>query len=151
MSDYRKEEDSEAYFPEGTVHEDEFFYVGDYNFVWDKAKNEVNLRDHGIDFKTATLVFNDPYALGESDKEHSNVEERNRKTGIPVDEEDTLDIPGFEGVPRALMGEIDNVLFIVYTTRFMKNDEYYRMISARAAVKKEIDAYKRHRAKLERR
>ncbi len=63
MCDFRKEEDYEAYFPEGTVHEDEFFYTGDYNFVWDKAKNEKNLRDHGIDFKTAVLVFNDPYAL----------------------------------------------------------------------------------------
>ena len=70
---------------------------------------------------------------------------------MPVDEDDILDIPGFEGTPRALMGEIDNLLFIVYTTRFMKNDEYYRIISARAAVKKEIDAYKRHRAKLEER
>ena len=42
MCDFRKEEDYEAYFPEGTVHEDEFFYTGDYNFVWDKAKNEKN-------------------------------------------------------------------------------------------------------------
>lgn len=149
MDEYRKEEDSEEYFPDGTVHEDEFFYTGDYNFVWDKAKSEKNLRDHGIDFKTAALVFNDPYALEEPDKKHSGLEARDRRTGMPIDEEDTLDIPGFEGVPRALMGEIDNVLFIVFTTRFMKNDEYYRIISARAALKKEIDAYKRHRAKLE--
>lgn len=47
------------------------------------------------------------------------------------------------------MVEIDNVLFVVFTTRLMKNDEYYRIISARAAVKKEIDAYKRHRARHE--
>ena len=94
-------------------------------------------------------MFNDPYALEEPDKKHSDLEARDRRTGIPVDEDETLDIPGFEGVPRALMGEIDNVLFIVYTTRFMKKDEYDRIISARAAVKKEIDAYKRHRAKLE--
>ena len=149
MADYGKEEDNIEYFPEGTVHEDEFFYTGDYNFVWDKAKNEKNLRDHGIDFKTAALVFNDPYALEEPDKKHSKIEARNRRTGMPVDEEDTLVIPGFEGVPRALMGEIDNVLFIVYTIRFMKNEEYFRIISARAAVKREIEAYKRHRAKFE--
>lgn len=60
MADNIKE-DNEEYFPKGTVHEDEFFYTGDYNFVWDKAKNEKNLRDHGVDFKTAALVFNDPY------------------------------------------------------------------------------------------
>ena len=33
MEEYRKEEDNEEYFPEGTIHEDEFFYTGDYNFV----------------------------------------------------------------------------------------------------------------------
>lgn len=64
---------------------------------------------------------------------------------------DTLETPGFEGVPRALMGEIDHVLFIVFTTRFMKHEEYYRIISARAAVKNEIEAYKRNRKRLEER
>lgn len=94
-------------------------------------------------------MFNDPYALEEPDEKHSELEARDRKTGMPVNEEDTLDIPGFEGVPRALMGEIDNVLFVVFTTRMMDNDEYYRIISARATVKKEIDAYKRYRARRE--
>ena len=82
---------------------------------------------------------------------HSDFEDRNRKTGIPVDEGDTLDVPGFEGIPRALIGEIENVLFVVFTTRFMRNDEYYRIISARVAVKKEIEAYKKNRAKREKR
>lgn len=151
MDKYIKAEDQDGYFPEDTIHEDDFFYTGNFSFVWDKAKNEKNLRDHGIDFRTAALVFNDPYALEESDNTHSKYEERNRRTGIPVNEEDTLDFPGFEGVPRALMGEIDNVLFVVFITRFMKNDEYYRIISARVAVKKEIEAYKRNRARFERR
>ena len=89
--------------------------------------------------------------MEEEDKKCAYYERRDTRTGIPVDEEDTLDIPGFEGVPRALMGEIDNVLFVVYTTRFMKQEEYYRIISARVAVKPEIDAYRKHRAKMENR
>ena len=29
-------------------------------FEWDEAKNDVNIRKHGIDFETAQLVFDDP-------------------------------------------------------------------------------------------
>lgn len=42
MDEYRKEEDSEEYFPDGTVHEDEFFYTGDYNFVWASREGDPN-------------------------------------------------------------------------------------------------------------
>ena len=50
MADNIKE-DNEEYFPKGTVHEDEFFYTGDYNFVWDKAKNEKNCEIMGLILK----------------------------------------------------------------------------------------------------
>ena len=152
MDDFRKDGDlEEGYFPEGTSHEDEFYYTGSFNFVWDKTKNDNNIREHGVDFKTAALVFNDPYAMEEEDKKERYYERRDKITGIPVDEDDSSDIPGFEGIPRALLGEIDNVLFVVYTTRFMRQEEYFRIISARAALKPEIDAYKKNRAKRERR
>jgi len=29
-------------------------------FGWDRAKNEINQKKHGIDFETAQLVFDDP-------------------------------------------------------------------------------------------
>ena len=32
-------------------------------FEWHNAKNDENLRDHGIDFDWATRVFDDPYVL----------------------------------------------------------------------------------------
>lgn len=130
-----------SYFPDKTVHEDEFFYLDELKFVWDKAKNLHNIEAHGIDFKTAALVFNDPYALTDYDIEHSEDEERLNETGIPVDWNDTLDIPGFEDVPRAFLGEVDNVLFVVYTMRYIEGSEYHRIISARAAEEDERRAY----------
>ena len=110
-------------------------------FVWDKAKNEINIRKHGIDFKTAALVFNDPYALTDFDYDHSNDEIRHSETGMPIDLNDTLDLPGLEGIPRAFLGAVDNVLFVVYTMRYISGAEYHRIISARAAEKDEIAEY----------
>jgi len=37
-------------------------------FEWDAAKNRRNLRKHGIGFKTAQLVFDDPHALSIQDR-----------------------------------------------------------------------------------
>ena len=124
-------------FPDGTVHEDEYFYLDELKFVWDKAKNEINIRKHGIDFKTAALVFNDPYALTDFDYDHSNDEIRHSETGMPIDLNDTLDLPGLEGIPMAFLGAVDNVLFVVYTERRNR----VRLISARPANKKERSLY----------
>lgn len=137
--------DNIPYFPYGTVHEDEFFETNQLKFVWDKAKNQHNIEDHGIDFRTAALVFNDPYAISDYDDFHSEYEDRNTEIGTPVDPEDVIHIPGFDDIPRAVLGEIDNVLFVVYTVRLIKNAEYYRIISARAAEKDEIEAYREYR------
>jgi uncharacterized DUF497 family protein len=37
-------------------------------FDWDEAKNRRNLRKHGIDFETASLVFDDPYYVAVLDR-----------------------------------------------------------------------------------
>lgn len=66
------------------MHEDEFFYTGDFNFVWDKAKNEHNIQCHGVDFKTAALVFNDPFALEEEDKKKSMTKAEIRSLVFPL-------------------------------------------------------------------
>ena len=52
-----------------------------------------------------------------------------------------MTIPGFEDVPRAFLGEVDNVLFVVYTMRYIEGAEYHRIISARAAEWDERQAY----------
>ena len=38
-------------------------------FDWDEKKNASNLRKHGIDFNTASLVFDDPMYLPTQDRE----------------------------------------------------------------------------------
>ena len=37
-------------------------------FEWDEAKNRSNFKKHGINFETAVVVFEDPYALSELDR-----------------------------------------------------------------------------------
>jgi uncharacterized protein len=39
-------------------------------FEWDEEKNRKNRRKHGVSFETATLVFEDPYALTKRDAVH---------------------------------------------------------------------------------
>ncbi len=39
-----------------------------FQFEWSDAKNQSNLRKHGIDFDTASLVFDDPNALSQQDR-----------------------------------------------------------------------------------
>ena len=42
----------------------EFFYSYEpFSFVWDEDKNRINIKKHGIDFKTAALVFKDDLRL----------------------------------------------------------------------------------------
>lgn len=140
MDKYKKDFEG-SYFPEGTVHDDETYKVSGLHFVWDKAKNMENIRRHGIDFKTAALVFNDDYCLIDEDYEHSEGEDRESIVGQAVDMDDVLDVPGFGSIPRAIIGEVNNVLFVVYTVRARKGIDYRRIISARPADKDERELY----------
>lgn len=45
-------------------------------FVWDQAKEEDNIRKHGIDFTTAAYVFCDPERRIVKDEQHSHSELR---------------------------------------------------------------------------
>lgn len=140
MDKYKKDFEG-SYFPEGAVHDDETYEVSGLHFVWDKAKNMENIRRHGIDFKTAALVFNDDYCLIDEDYEHSEGEDRESIVGQAVDMDDVLDVPGFGSIPRAIIGEVNNVLFVVYTVRARKGIDYRRIISARPADKDERELY----------
>ena len=53
-------------------------------FDWDDAKNRSNLRKHGVGFDTASLVFDDPYALMLQDR-FENGEERWQAIGRIAD------------------------------------------------------------------
>ncbi len=46
------------------------------SFIWDKKKELGNIFKHGVDFVTATFVFNDPGRRIYVDTKHSSGEER---------------------------------------------------------------------------
>jgi uncharacterized DUF497 family protein len=51
-------------------------------FEFDKQKNEYNLARHGVDFATAALIFDDPYAMTIRDVLHDEDEERQHRWRI---------------------------------------------------------------------
>lgn len=90
-------------------------------FDWSEDKNEVNRRKHGISFETATLVFDDPYALTQIDAYYEGSEERFTTIGAVG--------PG-------------SILFVVHTTVESREGEVIiRLISARPAGGKERKSY----------
>ncbi len=84
------------------------------NFEWDREKAKLNKIKHGISFKAAAKVFNDPNRFEEFDWTHSFYEDRWQVTGMA-----------------------DDVLFVVYTERRDK----IRLISAREATEEERSRY----------
>lgn len=92
-------------------------------FTWDDAKNEINVKKHGISFEKASDVFSDPHALSRVER-IENGEERWQTIGM--------------------VGEI-LILLIVYILRTNTEDCLYteeiRIISARKADRKERKAY----------
>ena len=90
-------------------------------FEWDDAKNKINKIKHGINFKTAAKVFNDPYRFEEYDNEHSYDEDRWKVVGM-----------------------VDDILTAIYTER----EESTRIISAREANETERRRYHGYRILL---
>lgn len=91
-------------------------------FSWDKQKAAANLKKHGIAFVEAQTVFFDDHARLIADPDHS-------------DDEDRFVILGLSA---AL-----NLLVVCHCYR--ENDATIRIISARKAVRNEIEMYRRHR------
>ena len=90
------------------------YELGDYKFVWDSDKAEINKQKHGVSFETAARVFLDENNLDDYDEFHSNFEDRNK-----------------------IIGMVGNILTVIYTERGDKT----RIISARRANKKERNDY----------
>ena len=88
-------------------------------FEWDEGKAKLNIEKHGIDFETATIVFNDPLALIFNDVWHSVDEAREIIIGHDLNY---------------------RLLLVCFTER---NDRI-RIISARLATKKERQDYEQH-------
>ena len=88
-------------------------------FEWDEVKNRRNLGKHKISFQSAKLVFDDPQALADRDRD--------------VDDEERWQTVGLIG------GSITVV--VAYTYREEDGEEVIRIISARKASPSERRAY----------
>jgi uncharacterized DUF497 family protein len=90
-------------------------------FEWDEEKNRQNWSKHGVSFETATLVFDDPYALTKVDAVH--------------DEEERF-------ITLGVIGQ-GAVLLVVHTSQENSGseEEVIRLISARAATSRERKTY----------
>lgn len=89
-------------------------------FEWDKKKNLVNIKKHGISFEEAVYIFADVDSISILDDDHSDIEER-----------------------WITIGQIKNhgIIIVVHTERFTNEFEFIRIISARKADKFEIEQY----------
>ena len=88
-------------------------------FEWDENKNVINRNKHGVDFQTASFVFDDPNFLSEQDR--------------VVDGEERWQTIGMVG------GLV--ILMVAHTVREDENTEIIRIISARKATSKERKHY----------
>ena len=86
-------------------------------FDWDSNKNATNISKHGIDFRAAVKIFDDPNFIANEDNRHNYGEIRYQ-----------------------IIGAVDphGVLLVVYTER---HENTIRIISARKANKKERRLY----------
>ncbi len=91
-------------------------------FEWDKNKNILNQKKHGITFEESKTVFYDDYARLINDPDHSSIEDR-----------------------FILLGLSSNFRILTVIHTYRKNDEIIRIISARKATKNEIKHYNRRK------
>jgi uncharacterized DUF497 family protein len=85
-------------------------------FAWDSGKAVANFRKHGIDFREAATIFDDPLSTTYPDVDHSASERRFVMIGASA--------------PR-------RILVVAYT----EQDEGIRIISARLATRREKRFY----------
>ena len=86
-------------------------------YQWDDQKEQINIKKHGLDFTTASMVFDDPNMVEIFDEAHSGEEDRYKAIGR--------------------IGKVVTVITVVYTER----GEKIRLISARVATKEEEEIY----------
>jgi uncharacterized DUF497 family protein len=85
-------------------------------FTWDPRKAEENLKKHGIDFREAATVFDDPLSTAFPDADHSSNERRFLILGLSA---------------------LGRILVVSYT----ESGDTIRIISARAATRREQKFY----------
>jgi uncharacterized DUF497 family protein len=86
-------------------------------FTWDPRKAEANRKKHGVDFREAATVFDDPFSVAFPDPDHSVSEAR-------------FLIVGMSALGRVLVASYIEV-----------DDDIIRIISARTATTRERKFY----------
>lgn len=118
------------------------FMLGGMVFEYDEAKNQANIKKHGISFRSAARVFFDYDRIEMYDEEYSLEEDRYDTIGNTFSGNGTTVIGN---VNRADI-QVNDILFVVYTERSRieengKEIEITRLISARMATNFERGLY----------
>ncbi len=89
-------------------------------FIWDPAKEKINIRKHKMSFTESCYVFADQYSLSLFDEQHSEDEDR-----------------------WITLGQTPNgkIFTVVHTFSKMAEIEVIRIISSRKTTKKEARKY----------
>lgn len=89
-------------------------------FEWDEAKNQTNIRKHGISFDEAKTAFYDESARIIHDPDHSDREDR-----------------------YIMLGMSYKLQILVVVHAYRQSDEVIRLISARKASRNEVIQYEK--------
>ena len=121
--------------------------MGNMIFEYDENKNQVNIKKHGISFKSAARVFFDYDRIEYFDEEHSSEEDRYDTIGdISAGKLDQKKRDVLIGSLDQFIGKENEILFVVYTERVKiasngSETDVTRIISARMATNFERGLY----------
>ena len=112
------------------------FSLGGMAFEYDDNKNQINIKKHGISFKSAARIFFDYDRIEFYDEDHSYDEDRYNTIG------DT----SAGRISQKTDGKGNEILFVVYTERVRIEEsgtktDVTRLISARMATEFERGLY----------
>ncbi len=122
-----------------------FFVLGGMTFEYDEEKNKLNIKKHGISFRSAARVFFDYDRIELFDEENSLNEDRYDTIG-DTSAGNILGSSTIIGNVSQSDQTVNDILFVVYTERERTEEngtviEVTRLISARMATNFERGLY----------
>jgi uncharacterized DUF497 family protein len=94
--------------------------MSELNFTWDKSKEAINIRKHGVNFEEAKSAFSDERARLIADPDHSENEDR-----------------------FILLGYSSGLRLLIVCHCYRSDDSAIRIFSARKATRREATFYNR--------
>lgn len=122
------------------------FSLGGQTFEYDEEKNQINIRKHGISFRSAARVFFDYDRIEMYDEENSIDEDRYDTIGDASAAVSGNAAATVIGNIEFLNNTVNDLLFVVYTERVITEERgtvssVTRLISARRATNFERGLY----------